>query len=108
MEKGDIVTLKTTGEKVVLLAHKPGCWDVRRPNVNKDGGVNHELETFMEIELESIDAFTDRSIKEMKMRARKQKELLKEEQAVVEELEAENLERELASVTTEKVVPFKN
>lgn len=92
MTSGEIVILKTTGEKVHLIAETDRrTWKVRRPSIAKDGAIEHLTEEFFETELESIEDFADRTIAEMKLKAHKQKELFIVEQKIEAELQEDDL-----------------
>lgn len=90
MTKGQVLCIKTTGEKVYLIAETDRrTWQVRRPIINDNGGIIHEIEEFFENEMETIEDFAKRLVGEMITKARAQKALLKAELAVTEEFEKE-------------------
>lgn len=64
MNIGDLVYLKTTGEKVVVLGTTETGLSVRRPVVGTDG-VRHLTETFQAAELETFDEQATREFAEM-------------------------------------------
>lgn len=90
MNKQDIVCIKTSGEKVYLIALTDrNTWQVRRPNVTEAGAIEHSVDEFFAGELEPVEAYYTRLVDEMIMKAKVQKKLLKAELSITEELEAE-------------------
>jgi len=90
MKLHDIICIKTTGEKVFLLAEtERKTWKVRRPVIAENGSIGHEVEEFFEAELESVEDFTKRLVSEMILKANSQRKLLSVERAIVEEVENE-------------------
>lgn len=76
MKAGDILVVRTTGEKVYLIAETDrGTWKVRRPNTKTDGAIEHTVDEFFEGELSTIEDFADAQVQEMVIRHTSQKKL---------------------------------
>jgi hypothetical protein len=91
MRAGDIAVVRTTGEKVYVIQQDAttNLWIVRRPQVAENGGIEHQTDRFFAGELSSIPDYASELIEEMKLKARKQRELLIEEVMITEEVEQE-------------------
>lgn len=101
MNPHDIVCIKVTGEKVFLIAETDRrTWMVRRPQIADNGGIFHNTEEFFEVELEPVASYAARMVAEMKLKARSQKELYKDELAMTQEIE-----EEVAMATPKKTEP---
>lgn len=93
MTVGEILCIKTTGEKVYVLDLFTRTFmdtprnmvTVRRPNVADGGGIIHETLDLFADELEPVDAHAERQIQEMvlKQNASKRFEQLMEQEAQV-------------------------
>lgn len=77
MQAGSIVVLRTTGEKVFLIAeNENGTVEVRRANVNSNGAITHEVNSFFNEELATLEDFANEQVNEMLLKAKVQKRLL--------------------------------
>jgi hypothetical protein len=88
---GDIVCVKTTGERVCVLNQTRDIVQVRRPVGGPDGSVSHEVSEFNEFELETLKDHAARQVSEMILKANAQKELIQAETQIETELQAENV-----------------
>lgn len=77
MNIGDIVCLKVTGEKVYVLDLTADTASVRRPTISETGSIYHIVESFNADELESMEDFAQRQIKEVFIKAQAQRDLEK-------------------------------
>lgn len=72
MNSGDVLVLKTTGEKVIVLpriaAQPDDLETVRRATITEDNGIFHAKETFFNFELETLEEHADRQIEEQKLK----------------------------------------
>jgi len=75
-QPGQIVVLRTTGEKVCILELKAGpTYIVRRPSVSKDGFINHEGNQLYEFELATIEEFGNAQVDEILLKEKIEKRL---------------------------------
>ena len=96
---GEVLCLKTSGEKVFILAVEEDKITVRRPFVGESGVYKHAIENFTLGELETISEHMYRQVDEMLQKGDAQKILMKAERKLNEDLEREAMEES-------KVVPF--
>ena len=77
MEAYDIVAIKTTGEKVILIRQwELDCgWEVRRPTIDDEGKIEHVTQTFRPEELETVEENINRQIDEMLLKNKLQQRL---------------------------------
>ena len=72
MDAGDLLVLKATGEKVIVLPAQQGqassVVSVRRANVTEVGSLTHFIELFFEFELETLEQHAERQIEEQKIK----------------------------------------
>lgn len=72
-QEGEIVCVKTTGERVIVL-DLPGddadFYDVRRPVIFNSGEIKHEETSFLEFELETLEDHIERQIAEQRLIAK--------------------------------------
>ena len=89
MQAGEIVSIKTTGEKVFLRRYyeDSAAWDVRRPTIDDEGKIFHTTEVFYENELETIEENLNRQIDEMLLKTRLQQRLYPKEATEIPRLD---------------------
>lgn len=68
MNVGDILCLKTTGEKVQVIGLNATSVNIRRASMTEQDGLKHNNESFYEFELETLDAHAQRQIDEQKLK----------------------------------------
>ena len=95
IEPGQIVGVKTSGERVYVIKEALGrdvmkAYLVRRPTMGRDG-MAHVTETFYEDELESVEQNLTRELDEMVLKARLTEKILG---AYRRELEAKQASKE--------------
>ena len=90
---GDIVCVKTTGERVCVLGNTDnmGHIQVRRATPVNDGGMVYVDTEFNDFEVETIPDHAKRQVSECIIKAEAQKELIKAETKFQQELEAEEM-----------------
>lgn len=96
---GEILALKTTGEKVFILDVNEKAVTVRRAHTGESGVYAHKTETFTVGEVETPKQHMQRQIAEMIEKGECQKELM-----IAEKKLNEQLEKELAE--DDKVIEF--
>lgn len=90
MQAREIVCIRTTGEKVYLIAETDrNTWKVRRPVISEHGEIRHETEEFFSSELATVVEYAQSMVQEMILKAKCQKELMKTELSLTNEVEAE-------------------
>lgn len=85
---GNILCIKTTGERVCVLGSDTVGFMVRRAVIGDGGKINHEQETFFSFELETVNDHAKRQVSEMILKTEAQVELIKAEQKAQAILEA--------------------
>jgi hypothetical protein len=90
---GEVAVVRTTGEKVYVIAeNERHMFVVRRPCISENGSISHVTEEFFTGELSTLASYADEKVREMVLQTRAQKSLLKAELQLTEELEQEQLE----------------
>lgn len=98
IQKGDILVLKITGEKVYVLNVDNSEITVRRAK-QTNGGFEHVVESFQFNEVETFDAHLDAQVAENVKKGTKQLELMRAEAQLNKQFEDE-------MAAEEKVITF--
>ena len=88
-QEGDIVCVKTTGERVFVRSLDTSTATVRRAIVGEFGIAGYEEVKFDANEVETIKDHASRQVSEMILKAEAQKDLIKAESKIQAELEAD-------------------
>jgi hypothetical protein len=89
---GDIMCVKTTGERVCVLGFtldQEGELRVRRPVIGDGGTISHEKITLNDFEIETITEHAKRQVAEMILKSEAQKDLIVAEKRMQAELDAD-------------------
>ena len=89
MNVGDVVVIKCSGEKVTLLEvaqHMPQNHCIRRPYVDKDGAIQHQMMYVYPFELETPKEHAERLVAEVIMKGNAQRALIQAEKNFNQEM----------------------